>query len=114
MFGVLGLGLLGMQHALEADHIAALSSIAARRTDVRDIVKHGLTWGVRSYADALRLLRSCKVMRSLHSSRVRWRRRSACWSASALTYCGGYGATACIFTGMDMAMAQSISMSIAM
>lgn len=47
MFGVLGLGfLLGMQHALEADHIAAVSSIAARRTDVSDIVKHGLTWGL--------------------------------------------------------------------
>src|SRR5579872_4101502 len=47
MFGVLWLGfLLGMQHALEADHVAAVSSIAARRTDVRDIVKHGLTWGL--------------------------------------------------------------------
>jgi hypothetical protein len=47
MFGILGLGfLLGMQHALEADHIAAVSSIAARRTDVGDIVKHGLTWGL--------------------------------------------------------------------
>src|SRR5258705_7778178 len=47
MFGILGLGfLLGMQHALEADHIAAVSSIAVRRTDVGDIVKHGLTWGL--------------------------------------------------------------------
>src|ERR1700688_383512 len=47
MFGILGIGfLLGMQHALEADHIAAVSSIAARRTDIRDIVKHGLTWGL--------------------------------------------------------------------
>jgi ABC-type nickel/cobalt efflux system permease component RcnA len=47
MFGILGLGfLLGMQHALEADHIAAVSSIAARRSDIGDIVKHGLTWGV--------------------------------------------------------------------
>ena len=47
MLGILGLGfLLGMQHALEADHIAAVSSIAARRTDVGDIVKHGLTWGL--------------------------------------------------------------------
>jgi hypothetical protein len=46
MFGILGLGfLLGMQHALEADHVAAVSSIAARRSDVADIVKHGLTWG---------------------------------------------------------------------
>jgi cytochrome c biogenesis protein CcdA len=47
MLGILGLGfLLGMQHALEADHIAAVSSIAARRTHVGDIVKHGLTWGL--------------------------------------------------------------------
>jgi high-affinity nickel permease len=47
MFAILSLGfLLGMQHALEADHIAAVSSIAARRSDIRDIVKHGLTWGL--------------------------------------------------------------------
>ncbi|HEX9471452.1 MAG TPA: urease accessory protein [Bradyrhizobium sp.] len=47
MFGILALGfLLGMQHALEADHVAAVSSIAARRSDVGDIVKHGLTWGL--------------------------------------------------------------------
>jgi len=47
MLGVLGLGfLLGMQHALEVDHIAAVSSIAARRSNVADIVKHGLTWGL--------------------------------------------------------------------
>ncbi len=47
MFGIMGLGfLLGMQHALEADHIAAVSSIAARRTNVGDIVRHGLTWGL--------------------------------------------------------------------
>src|SRR5882757_7036200 len=47
MFGILGLGfLLGMQHALEPDHIAAVSSIAARRSHVGDIVKHGLTWGL--------------------------------------------------------------------
>lgn len=47
MIGILGIGfLLGMQHALEADHIAAVSSIAARRINVFDIVKHGLTWGL--------------------------------------------------------------------
>jgi cytochrome c biogenesis protein CcdA len=47
MLGILGLGfLLGMQHALEADHIAAVSSIAARRNRIGDIVKHGLTWGL--------------------------------------------------------------------
>ena len=45
MIGIFVLGfLLGMQHALEADHIAAVSSIAARRSHVGDIVKHGLTW----------------------------------------------------------------------
>lgn len=47
MLAFLGLGfVLGMQHALEADHIAAVSSIAARRSHVGDIVKHGLTWGL--------------------------------------------------------------------
>jgi ABC-type nickel/cobalt efflux system permease component RcnA len=47
MFTILSLGfLLGMQHALEADHIAAVSSLASRRSDVRDIVQHGLTWGL--------------------------------------------------------------------
>ena len=44
---IMGLGfVLGMQHALEADHIAAVSSIAARGIRVTDIVKHGLTWGL--------------------------------------------------------------------
>jgi high-affinity nickel permease len=44
---ILGVGfLLGMRHALGADHIAAVSSIAARRTRTADIVKHGLTWGL--------------------------------------------------------------------
>src|ERR1700736_6623280 len=63
MFGILGLGfLLGMQHALEADHIAAVSSIAARRSQVGDIVRHGLTWGLGHtltlfvFADAALLL----------------------------------------------------------
>lgn len=46
MLSILSLGfLVGMQHALEADHVAAVSSIAARRTKIGDIVKHGLTWG---------------------------------------------------------------------
>lgn len=44
---ILGLGfLIGMQHALEADHVAAVSSIAVRRSKLTDIVKHGLTWGL--------------------------------------------------------------------
>lgn len=47
MLSILSLGfLVGMQHALEADHVAAVSSIAARRDKVGDIVRHGLTWGL--------------------------------------------------------------------
>lgn len=38
--------LIGMQHALEADHIAAVSSIVARETEVRRIVRHGVVWGL--------------------------------------------------------------------
>jgi ABC-type nickel/cobalt efflux system permease component RcnA len=45
--GVLLLGMvIGMRHALEADHIAAVSSIAARETSVRRIVTHGAVWGL--------------------------------------------------------------------
>ena len=45
--GILVLGLLiGMQHALEADHVAAVSSIAARKSTVRKIVTHGAVWGI--------------------------------------------------------------------
>jgi len=45
--GVLLLGMvIGMRHALEADHVAAVSSIAARETSVRRIVTHGAVWGL--------------------------------------------------------------------
>ncbi len=47
MISILALGfLIGMQHALEADHVAAVSSIVARRSRYGDIVRHGLTWGL--------------------------------------------------------------------
>jgi len=47
MISILALGLfLGMQHALEADHVAAVSAIAARQTTVRRIIAHGAVWGV--------------------------------------------------------------------
>lgn len=45
--GILVLGLfIGMQHALEADHVAAVSSIAAKQSSVRRIITHGAVWGV--------------------------------------------------------------------
>ncbi|MDD9877587.1 MAG: hypothetical protein OXR84_09130 [Magnetovibrio sp.] len=47
MTSVLLLGLLiGMQHALEAAHIAAVASIAARQSSPRRIITHGAVWGL--------------------------------------------------------------------
>ncbi|MDH3229383.1 MAG: urease accessory protein [Alphaproteobacteria bacterium] len=44
---ILFLGVLvGMQHALEADHVAAVSSIVCRTSSPRRIVRHGLVWGL--------------------------------------------------------------------
>ena len=38
--------LLGLQHALEADHIAAMASIAADKKGFRPIIRHGAIWGL--------------------------------------------------------------------
>lgn len=38
--------LIGMGHALEADHIAALSTMAARERCRSRIVRHGMSWGL--------------------------------------------------------------------
>lgn len=47
MLAILMLGfLVGLRHALEADHLAAVSSIVSGRTSRRDITRHGLTWGL--------------------------------------------------------------------
>ena len=47
MLSVITLGfLIGMQHALEADHLAAVSSIASEEVCPRRIVRHGVAWGV--------------------------------------------------------------------
>lgn len=47
MISILALGLLiGMQHALEADHVAAVSAIAARQSSARKIISHGAVWGI--------------------------------------------------------------------
>lgn len=44
---ILLLGLLmGMQHALEADHVAAVSSVVSRTRSMRRIVRHGIVWGL--------------------------------------------------------------------
>lgn len=42
---VLGL-LLGMRHALESDHVAAVASLASRRPSLRHAVLQGAVWGL--------------------------------------------------------------------
>lgn len=37
---------IGMSHALEADHVAAVSSMATRQTSMRQIVRTGAVWGL--------------------------------------------------------------------
>jgi len=47
MFSLLFLGLLiGMRHALEADHVAALASLTSNNQSIKDTVKHGAVWGL--------------------------------------------------------------------
>ena len=118
MFGILGLGfLLGMQHALEADHIAAVSSIAARRSHVADIVKHGLTWGLGHtltlfvFAGAAILLGHAipeTIARPIETA------VGVMLIGLGAMCCGGCGATACISTATAMATARCISMPTAM
>ena len=38
--------LVGMTHALEADHIAAVSSMASRQKSMRQIGRTGTVWGL--------------------------------------------------------------------
>jgi hypothetical protein len=42
LFGML----IGMQHALEADHLAAVAAMSARRSTRRQLVLRGASWGV--------------------------------------------------------------------
>ncbi len=47
MFSILSLGfLIGMRHALEADHVAAVASLASKTTSLRSAIKQGAVWGL--------------------------------------------------------------------
>jgi hypothetical protein len=47
MTGVLLLGfLVGLRHALEADHLAAVATLTSRTSSLADAVRHGLAWGL--------------------------------------------------------------------
>jgi len=105
MFATLGLGfLLGMQHALEADHIAAVSSIAARRTDIGDILKHGLTWGL-GHTLTLFAFAGAAILLGQAIPEI--------WSRPLET-AGGLAATACTFTATAIVTAPFTSTRTAM
>ena len=47
MIAILALGFtIGLSHALEPDHLAAVATITSRHSRPLDMVKHGLTWGL--------------------------------------------------------------------
>ncbi|WP_293644120.1 sulfite exporter TauE/SafE family protein [Thiolapillus sp.] len=47
LFSLLIIGfLLGMRHALEADHVAAVASLATRSSSIRQTAMHGAFWGI--------------------------------------------------------------------
>lgn len=54
MLEVLFLGfLIGLRHALEADHVAAVASLASAERSVGRIVAHGVIWGIGHTATLL-------------------------------------------------------------
>lgn len=62
--GLLALGmLLGMKHALEADHVAAVAALATRSRSVKHTVLQGTVWGV---GHALTLLAFGGVVLAMH------------------------------------------------
>jgi cytochrome c biogenesis protein CcdA len=46
-FSILVVGLLlGMKHATEADHLAAVATLATRQNSLRQTLRQGVAWGV--------------------------------------------------------------------
>jgi len=45
--------LIGIQHAMEADHVAAVASLASGARTVRQVVRHGVVWGMGHTATLL-------------------------------------------------------------
>lgn len=65
LLSVLGLGLLlGMQHAFEADHVAAVSSIVSRRKGIRAISWHGAAWGLGHTLTLLLVAGTCIFLKT--------------------------------------------------
>ncbi|HSL05647.1 MAG TPA: hypothetical protein VK901_19155 [Nitrospiraceae bacterium] len=65
MLTLLGLGfLLGLRHAFEADHAAAVAALASQRTSVKNTVRQGVAWGI---GHSLTLLVFCSAVYSLEA-----------------------------------------------
>jgi len=65
LLSILGLGLLiGMQHALEADHVAAVSSVVSRKKGIRSISWHGAVWGVGHTLTLLIVAGTCILLKT--------------------------------------------------
>ena len=65
LLSTLGLGFLfGMQHATEADHVAAVCSIASRRSGIRSISRHGIFWGIGHTLTLVAIAGTCLVLRT--------------------------------------------------
>jgi len=66
---LLGL-LLGMRHALEADHLAAVASLATRSKGTRGTVLQGAVWGLGHTLTLLAAGGACLLLRAVISERV--------------------------------------------
>lgn len=53
-----------MQHATEADHIAAVSSVISRRTGLRSISWHGAVWGIGHTLTLLVVAGTCILLKT--------------------------------------------------
>jgi hypothetical protein len=71
MISLLLLGLvLGMRHALEADHLAAVASLATRSKGMRGTVLQGAVWGLGHTLTLLAVGGACLLVRAAISERV--------------------------------------------
>lgn len=54
MLSMIGIGLfLGLLHALEADHVATVATLATNQSSGRQMIKQGLAWGLGHSATLL-------------------------------------------------------------
>ena len=71
MISLLLLGLLlGMRHALEADHLAAVASLATRSNGMRGTVLQGAVWGLGHTITLLLVGGVCLLLRAAISERL--------------------------------------------